>query len=535
MDIRRIRHNIEETSSLLAFYDRKNNTFTYHEDLLRYLGHDLAGKLLWEHLADSGALPLSDTREIEAICRTMDESNGFFSKYFQPAGMPLHTFIFICRGDTVTIALKDLTRDIAYTESGLYDQLTGLLSRSAYCTRIDQIIAEQPGRSYAVYFFDVTKFKALNYRFGFSGGDKLLLHIASKLKTYSPHILTACRISADRFSFFADVTDISPDDLINGLLEQIKGHHLPYEINCNVGIYLVPDPHRSGSQMLDKAMIAQAAVKGSYTQKSNYYSDVLRDEMLSEQEIVGSMNTALETGRLVPFYQPQCDHRDGRIVGAEALVRWDHPEKGLISPKVFIPIFEKSGFITRLDLYMFEQVCRMLHRAREQGSPLVPISVNFSIDDLYSDRFIENLEDIRKKYRIDSSYLRIELTERFLDYNSAAVNDIFRDLRRHGYLIELDDFGSGYSSLNVLKDLDVDFIKLDMLFLADRGRVKQSRIILSSVINMARQLNMAVIAEGVETAEQADFLMSIGCSSLQGYLYARPMSQAEFEQLLTKL
>ncbi len=525
---------IEMSRSLLAFYSRSTNTFQYHQDLVDYFDSSLSGRLLWDYLAQSGTLPQEETEQIRQICLHMDSSNSFFAKYFRPAGKALHTFIFICHGDTVTVALKDLTPDIAHTEQRMSDELTGLLTRPAYCARIEDCITHNRDRAYAVVFFDVMKFKAINELFGFEEGNRLLIHIADRLEQAGPGILCACRESADRFSFLADVTDTEPEQLIGPLLEQIAQYRLPFEISCNVGIYLATGEDDNGNRMLDKAILAQKSVKGNYARKINYFTDQLRSEMLSEQMIVGSMNSAIAEEQFAVYYQPQYNHSSGMLVGAEALVRWNHPERGLISPAVFIPIFEKNGFITQLDLHVFEEACRFLKRSQTLGHAMVPISVNFSVDDIYAPDFLEKLERIRQKYGVPSRYLRIEVTERvMLNDNSQAVNAVFHRLHQCGYIIELDDFGSGYSSLNVLKDLDVDIIKLDVLFLNNQNENNKGGTIISSLVNLAKWLKMPVIAEGVETTEQAEFLRSIGCNYVQGYLYSRPLPEAEYEKLIS--
>lgn len=249
-----------------------------------------------------------------------------------------------------------------------------------------------------------------------------------------------------------------------------------------------------------------------------YYTEKLRENMLGEQEIAGMMNTALEEKQFLLHYQPQYNHSTKRIVGAEALVRWRHPERGLISPGIFIPIFEKNGFITKLDLFVFEQVCVFLKSCMDQKIPIIPISSNFSRQDIFHPDFAELLEEIRKKYEVPAKYLRVEITETAVVGNSAYVNEVVKKLHEYGYIVEMDDFGSGYSSLNVLKDIDLDIIKLDMLFLAEANDNNRGGTILSSIIRMAKWLGMPVIAEGVETLAQADFLSSLGCECVQGYL-----------------
>lgn len=261
-------------------------------------------------------------------------------------------------------------------------------------------------------------------------------------------------------------------------------------------------------------------------------SDSNNRYIMSKSELLNCAERAFEEKHFCIFFQPQVNHSSKRIVGAEALVRWIHPEYGMQSPADFIPLFESNGLITRLDLYVFEELCRYISRCIENNITLVPISFNVSRHDLFCGDFIDRMEDIRKKYGVPVKYLRVEITE------SAAVGEndllarIVNKFHSLGYVVEMDDFGSGYSSLNVLKDIEVDVIKLDMIFL--RGGIGgRGGIIISSVIRMANWLKTPVIAEGVETLEQADYLKSIGCEYIQGYLYSKPVPEENFTAMLT--
>ncbi len=252
---------------------------------------------------------------------------------------------------------------------------------------------------------------------------------------------------------------------------------------------------------------------------------------MNEMEYVSSFDEAVETGCIFPFFQPQINHSTGRMVGAEALIRWNDPMHGMQHPADFIPFLERNGLIYRADTYIFECVCRFQRKCMDEGIPLVPVSVNMSRYDIYDNEYAEEIERIRKKYDIPVHYLRLELTESSAVGGMELVSRVLDQLHGYGYMVEMDDFGSGYSSLNVLKDLKVDIIKLDMSFLSGSigGR---GGIILGSVVQMARWLNTPVIAEGVENMEQADFMKSIGCNYVQGYLYYRPLPEEQFIEKL---
>ena len=217
-----------------------------------------------------------------------------------------------------------------------------------------------------------------------------------------------------------------------------------------------------------------------------------------------------------------------KITGAEALVRWIHPEVGIIPPNAFIPIFEKNNFITDLDMYVFEKACIFLRKCMDQGIPLVPVSTNFSRFDIVQPNFIENIEEIRQRVNVPVDKIRIEITESAVVEGSEYINFIVKKLKSYGYVVEMDDFGTGYSSLNVLKDINFDILKLDMKFMSNEQSNERGRTILASVVGMTSNLKMAIIAEGVESESQADFLHEIGCDTIQGYLYSKPISEEDY-------
>ena len=257
--------------------------------------------------------------------------------------------------------------------------------------------------------------------------------------------------------------------------------------------------------------------------------------MLPESDVIKIKDSAFENGQFVPYFQPQYNHSTGLIVGAEALARWIHPELGIIPPSVFIPVLEKCEDIGRLDLAIFEQVCSFIKDLIEIGITPPPISQNIARQDLYQENFIASLEEIRKKYSVPVELVRIEITESSAigEGEVEYVNAIIECLHSFGYVVEMDDFGSGYSSLNMLKNLDFDVLKLDMDFLTDGSfDTGRSGTILSSIIRMTRLIGIPVIAEGVETKKQADFLLGIGCENIQGFYYSKPLPSDKFIELI---
>ena len=251
------------------------------------------------------------------------------------------------------------------------------------------------------------------------------------------------------------------------------------------------------------------------------------EKQMEAQELLDHFQTALDEHHIIAYYQPQINHATGRMVGAEALMRWIHPEYGMQFPLNFIPVLEENGLIRQADLYIFEEVCKFIRFGLDRELNLVPISFNVSRYDLAEGDYVAEIEAIREKYRIPTKYLRAELTESSAIGSMDRIIEIIDKLHDYGYIVEMDDFGSGYSSLNVLKDLNVDIIKLDMRFLS--GDISgRGGTIISAILQMSRWLNTPVIAEGVETLRQADYMQSIGCNYIQGYLYSKPITAETF-------
>ena len=256
----------------------------------------------------------------------------------------------------------------------------------------------------------------------------------------------------------------------------------------------------------------------------------MKRKMLAN-EIADGFQSAMREQHLYPCYQPQINHSTGRMVGAEALMRWGHPDFGLQLPSDFIPVLEERDLIFAADIHIFECVCRFLRKCLDGGIPVVPISVNMSRFDVFRHEYVDEIEKIRRQYEIPVKFLRVEITESSAIGGMKLMTEVIGRLKSCGYIVEMDDFGSGYSSLNILKNLDVDIIKLDMGFL-DGEVGGRGGIILSSVVQMAKWLGTPLIAEGVETMEQADYMKSLGCNYIQGYLYSKPLPEEEFLQKL---
>ena len=534
--------------NLIIVYDCESKSFFYPDDMKEQLSGVFDMRPVWQIFKEdevSTAAVADQIREKLEELSEADTPKAFLAEYYlrgKDGSENRYHVGFACAipGEAVSITFSpietDDSADCHKAHVSKYDELTGLLRREAFSEAVMNVVKENresvAAGEYALVYFDIIRFKAINDMFGLMAGDALLKHMADSIMRSAKEGDVACRLDADRFAFFTKHSGKELEQLVEKLIDEITQYDLTFKITCNVGIYVTNEKALSVDSMIDRAVLALSSIKGSYTSKYNIFTESLRNQMLSEQEISGIMASALEDRQFVLYYQPQFNHSTGKIIGVEALVRWMHPEKGMISPGVFIPIFEKNGFITRLDLYVFEQVCVFVRKCMDKGLPLVPVSSNFSRYDIFQPDFVDKLEIIRKRHGVPTELLRVEITESAVVGGSEQANEIVRQLHECGYIVEMDDFGSGYSSLNVLKDIELDLIKLDMMFLVEKSDSNRGGMILSSVVRMAKWLGLPVIAEGVETIEQADFLKSIGCEYIQGYFYSRPLPESQYVDML---
>ena len=413
-----------------------------------------------------------------------------------------------------------------------YDELTGLYSRNYFYRKVRQRLDRNPDKEYMILCSNLENFKLYNDTFGRKAGDQLLLDSAVIFQKRVGPDAICCRYNADRFICLIDkeVEKLGRKKFADG--RKNKRSELRANIFVKLGIYEITDRSISVEQMCDRALLAVDSIKGLYHQHLAVYDDTLREKLLREKEITDIMETALEQEQFVVYFQPKYSLHDNCMVGAEALVRWVHPELGFMSPGEFIPLFEKNGFIHNLDLFVWEKVCQKLQVWKELGYPQIPVSVNVSRADIYQANLVDIFCGLVKEYRINPSYLHLEITESVYTECPDQIIRTVEELRKQGFIIEMDDFGSGYSSLNLLSQLSLDILKLDMDFIRSELAKPVEQSILNDVINMAHRMHLNVVAEGVETSDQEKRLKVLGCDYAQGYFFAKPMPVAEFENLL---
>ena len=416
-----------------------------------------------------------------------------------------------------------------------YDVLTGILNKSKFFYNTRNMLNIFGTEDFAFIRIDIEKFQLINSFFGMDEGDNLLKYMADYLQNVEKEYryITYGRIEADIFAVcFSYKNEKEITDFVKKFTNQMEKYPLDFDITPFFGVYLVKNRDLSINEMYDKANLASKNCKGNYIQNYFFYTKEMSEEIIKEQHIINNMKNALKNEEFVLYLQPKYELQRNSIAGAEVLVRWITADGRMISPGEFIPVFERNGFILKLDQYVWEKTCQLLAGWRDEGRKIFPVSVNISRVSLYNPKIVDVICGLTEKYNIPPEWLQLELTESAYTGNPKAIKEMMEQLQKKGFSILMDDFGSGYSSLNVLKDIAVDVLKIDMKFLDGSGDDGRSENILASVVRMAKWLNMPVVAEGAERKEQVSFLHSIGCEYVQGFYFARPMPVKEYEKLL---
>ena len=420
-----------------------------------------------------------------------------------------------------------------------HDPVTGYSNFAKFKTDAAELLAARGDRKYSLWYCDIRNFKFINDIYGYDIGDELLSYWAELIAEGARPGETFGRISGDNFALLRCYRDI--DDLVarflrcSDLLTRFEGlANRRFRVEMIAGIYLVerPEDILSIDDMLDRANLAQKSVKHLSGSKYALYSEEMRKRVLYEKNIESCMEEALRNREFCLHLQPQVDIQHGdALFGAEVLVRWERPGYGMVSPGDFIPLFERNGFIVDLDAFVFEEACAYLASRGSRGLPPLRLSVNVSRLSIAQGDFLDRYSAIRDKYGIDSGMLELECTETMVIRNFALFRELMAALPSRGFRSAMDDFGTGYSSLNMLKEIALDVLKLDIAFFRDTEGTPRERAVVESIVQMARALGMSTVAEGVEKQEQVEFLRSIGCSAIQGYIFSRPVPLTLFESV----
>ncbi len=411
------------------------------------------------------------------------------------------------------------------------DKLTGLMHNTVYLKKIDDLLAERPDLEFSLIYFSIKNLKLMNIQLGNHYGDRFLCHIASYLRL-SPQKgkdmpLLVSRVYADAFSVFL------PHSEEKSMTTQIFLAYSDFSRTMtppSIGIRHVKGTETAAHILLNQAYMAASSAIDINDNHVVVYGDSMYNNFVLEQIILSDFKAALESRSFQLYFQPKYNIASGKVIGAEALVRWEHPTVGFISPGKFIPILEQYNLIQELDCYIWESLCCQLHEWNEKGYPPIPVSVNASRISIGSLDVAAILEGLIKQYQLSPEQLEVEITESVYAEHPDSIKNTINKLHQAGFIVLMDDFGSGYSSLSFLADTNVDVIKLDMRFL--NCDTPKSNYILSTVIRISYWLNLRIIAEGVENRKQADTLLKIGCFYAQGFLFCQPVPAREYEKLL---
>lgn len=412
-----------------------------------------------------------------------------------------------------------------------HDPLTGLYNKHYFYEKVADMLEANPDEKYFIVCCDVGKFKLINEFNGIAVGDKILKSFAEGLKTKTVIGEIYGRIDNDRFAILIPKDrlnlQIFIDETQRIFKETVNLSILP---TCYFGVYEIEDTDMRVSFMCDRAFIAIDTIKGQFGKQVAWYDSKLRDSALREQELVYQLPEAISTGQIKIYLQPQSTI-EGKAVGAEALVRWEHPDEGVVSPSEFIPIFEKNGMITKIDRYVWRLVFQKLFEWKTAGRDDFYISVNISPKDFYLMSIMNEFNELLKEFDIDPKNLHIELSEDVMMVDLERQIRLIEQLHKIGFTIEIGDFGAGNTSLKILRECNIDILKIDIGFLQNTSSPRNAHIIMKELITMARNLGIKILAKGIEAKDQMDLLHDEGCDLFQGYYFSKPIDTRSFERI----
>ena len=407
------------------------------------------------------------------------------------------------------------------------DRPTGLYNLEGFYAHLEQLL-QAPEQPVDIVVMDIGNFKLVNDLYGEAAGDEVIRSVARNVeRSFGDRAILAHK-TADQF-LMAFPGGVDGQRLWKE--SQTWDFPLDMALPYRFGIYR-PQKEEPVSVMCDNAKLAADSIRDRYDIRVARYEAGMRSRLVSDQELAADLEKGIRSGQFEAWYQPKCDPATGKAVGAEALVRWNHPEKGALSPERFVPLFERNRLITRLDRFMWERTCRDLADWRERKVPMVPVSVNVSRVDVYQRDLVRRLSALVRKLDLDPAMMPLEITESAYAADPALLLTTISRLRKQGFLVEMDDFGSGWSSLDGLMRLALDGVKLDIRFLQDFPKSRSGSRFLSHLLEMFSDLGLPVTAEGVENACQAAFLAEHGCRAAQGMYFAPPLPKEEFERFL---
>ena len=429
--------------------------------------------------------------------------------------------------DTIVATVEDIT------EKFEQDILTGGYNRQGFIRHVERILKESEDRTgYAVVFFDIKNFKAVNELFGTEIGDMMLRKVYEDVRKSELKPLVSAREDADHFICLVERKNLNLDMLTGMCQKKLTRGGKTLHLSVKCGIFMLEKKKMSVNGMIDRAKIAQRYITDEFVQSYKIYDSSMKNTYIDKATLAGELEEGIAKGQFKVYFQPVVDAKTGKIASAESLIRWFYPEKGFISPGVFIPALEESGHISELDLYVLDSVNEFQKKRYQSDKITVPVSTNLSWMDFYDETIMNWLEKKCADVSMPSGLSRMEITETSYAAIEADRNATLEALREAGILLLLDDFGSGYSSFGMLQNYNFDIMKIDMSFVRQIETNTKTRSIIRFIIEMAHTMDIKIIAEGAETKEQVEFLRDNGCDYIQGYYFYKPMPEEEFVKLL---
>ena len=497
----------------------RNATVNLQKDKLRDVcysimvdGSEMKYKVIFQKITESGKVTESESeRKSQRLLNEVKEELGSY-------------FIVL----DVTQEMKALEKE-HYLAS--HDSLTGIYTGEYFYKKVRQVLDyAPPDEKYVMLCANIYRFKLINDLYGREFGDQLLIRIAREMAENAKPGDIYGRLDNDRFAYFVPKKHFDESVFVEKISKLLQAAStLQMSLVCYMGIYEIDDADMHVSVMCDRAFLALESIKGDFARHIARYDASFHENALKEQEFVHQLYDSIDDNQIVMYLQPQFT-KDGKVIGAEALARWNHPEKGIIPPSEFIPLFEKTGQIITLDCYLWRQACKKLVSWRDKGFQDLFISVNIAARDFYLCDIFEVFKNLVEEYDLPPSKLKLEITEAAIMMDMERQQQIIEKLRKYGFSVGMDDFGSSHSSLGLLKEMWLDDLKLDMSFLSSSEDKERSRTIIKNMINMLKNIGINVVTEGVENLEQVEFLSDSGCDVYQGYYFSRPLPVDKFEE-----
>lgn len=439
--------------------------------------------------------------------------------------------------ESSTQKIEELEKTVKKLSKAAYtDITTKIANREYFIQETISLLDREPNKNYTLIGFKVANIDTINHMYGSSEGDRLLRYVASRIKY---HTIRGSIYALVQTNLFAIMIRSHDEDvvmkLVNHISKDIEECSDIFKVELAFGVYRIENNHEKVSEMLSRMALALQSVSKEKKRNYEYFDEELNRKYEENQKMCREMEQALENKKFVMYLQPMVELHVYQIYSAEALVRWEHPEKGILSPYAFLPIFENTNLVLKLDYYMWEEACKTIRRWIDNKMQPFPLMVNISPIHLKDASFITVLNNLILKYKLQTDMIVLELPEHAITSGGDSVKETVKALAAAGYILCIDNFGGLHSPVNLMRDLPFTMVKLDRRFLVDNSQNEEGETILRYLIAMAKELDLTVVTEGVETLEQVNFLTEIGCDIAQGYYFSKPVSLRDFDTLNKKM